>query len=51
LAHLDQLATDADNILARPGDAEIYAMAGELRELLVVMRAKVEAKLDWVGDQ
>ena len=32
LARLDQLATDAEAILAGPGDAEIYAMAEELRE-------------------
>jgi len=30
----------------RPGDVEIRAQAEELRELVVDMRAKVEAKLD-----
>jgi hypothetical protein len=45
LSRLDQLATDADTILAGPGHAEIYAMAEELRERLVDVRAKVEEKL------
>jgi hypothetical protein len=39
-------STDADLTPGRPGDAEVYAMAEDLRELLVEMRAKVEAKLD-----
>ena len=46
LAHLDQLTSEADRILAGPGDAEIGAWAEELREHLVEMRAKVEEKLD-----
>ena len=46
LAHLDQLTTDADIILADPGDVENAALAEELRELLVDMRAEVEAKLE-----
>jgi hypothetical protein len=46
LAHLDQLVTDADAILAGPGDAEIYAWVEDIREQLVETRAKVEEKLD-----
>jgi len=46
LARLDQLSTESDAILADPGDVENGAMAEELRELLVDMRAKVDAKLD-----
>jgi hypothetical protein len=36
-------------IVAGRGDAEVYAMAEDLRELLVDMRTKVEAKLDQHG--
>ena len=46
LARLDQLTSDADALLAEPGDVENGAMAEELRELVVDMRAKVEAKLE-----
>jgi len=46
LAQLDQLTSEAELILAEPGDADNGAMAEELRELLVVMQAKVEAKLE-----
>ena len=46
LAHLDQLNTDAEAILAEPADTETLATAEELRELLVDMRANVEEKLD-----
>jgi hypothetical protein len=46
LARLDQLVTEADAILAAPGDAEIYAMAEDMREGFVAMQAKVESKLD-----
>ncbi len=46
LARLDQLATEADAILAEPADVELGCMAEELRELLVDMRAKLEEKLD-----
>jgi hypothetical protein len=50
LARLDRMVTEADAILAGPGDAEIYAWAEELRELHVEMQAKVEAKLDRVTE-
>jgi hypothetical protein len=46
LAKLDQLVTDADSVLAGPGDVEIYASMEDIREHLVEMRARVEAKLD-----
>jgi hypothetical protein len=46
LAHLDQLATHAEAILADPADTDILPMADELRELLNDMRAKVEEKID-----
>ena len=46
LSRLDQLTTEAEAILAGPGDVEIGVWAEELREHLVEMRAKVEAKLD-----
>ena len=46
LARLDQLQTEAEAILAEPGDAEIAAWAEELREMHVEMQAKVEEKLD-----
>jgi hypothetical protein len=45
LARLDQLSSDAEAILTEPGVVENGAMAEELRELLVDMRAKVESKL------
>jgi hypothetical protein len=46
LAKLDQLVSDADAVLVGPGDAEIYAWMEDIREQLVEMRARVEAKLD-----
>ena len=46
LARLDQLSAEAGALLADPGDVETGAMAEELRELVVDMRAKVEAKLE-----
>jgi hypothetical protein len=48
LSRLDQLSTEADAILREPGDTELLPMAEELRELVVDMRAKVEAKPDRV---
>ena len=49
LSRLDQLGTEAEALLAAPGDTELLPMAEELRELLVDMRAKVEEKLDQVS--
>jgi hypothetical protein len=46
LSRLDQLTSEADQILAEPVYADVGAMAEELRELLVDMQAKVEEKLD-----
>jgi hypothetical protein len=46
LARLDQLITDADAVLAGPGDVEIYARMEDTREQLVEMLARVEEKLD-----
>jgi hypothetical protein len=46
LAHLDQLAMDAEALLADPVDIDILPMVDELRELLNDMRAKVEEKID-----
>ncbi len=46
LAKLDQLDSEADAVLAGPGDAEIYAWMEDVREHMVEMRARVEAKLD-----
>ena len=46
LARLDQLTTEAEEILAGPADVEIGCMAEALREMLIDMRAKVEEKLD-----
>ena len=46
LSRLDQLSATADELLVEPADAEVGAMAEELRELLVEMRATVEEKLD-----
>jgi hypothetical protein len=46
LSRLDQLSSEAEQIVAEPVYADIAVMAEELRELLVDMRAKVEAKLD-----
>jgi hypothetical protein len=46
LSRLDQLTSEADQILAEPVYADVGMMAEELRELLVDMRAKVEEKLD-----
>ena len=46
LSRLDQLTSEVDLILAEPVYADVGAMAEELRELLVDMRAKVEEKLD-----
>jgi hypothetical protein len=50
LARLNQLSADAEAILADPGDVE-NGVAEELRELLVDMRAEVEAKLDALARQ
>jgi hypothetical protein len=46
LAKLGQLVSDADAVLAGPGDVEFYAWLEDIREQLVEMRARVEAKLD-----
>ena len=46
LAGLDRMQTDAEAILHGPRDAEITALADELRELIVEMQAKVEEKLE-----
>jgi hypothetical protein len=46
LAQLDQLVTDANAVLADPGDAGIYARMEDIREQLVETRAQVEEKLD-----
>jgi hypothetical protein len=46
LSRLDQLTSEADQILAEPVYADVGIMAEELRELLAEMRAKVEEKLD-----
>lgn len=46
LAKLDQLISDAESLLASPGDMDVGVRADELRELLIEMRAKVEEKLD-----
>lgn len=46
LSRLDQLTSEADQILAEPVYADVGMMAEELRELLLDMRAKVEEKLD-----
>jgi hypothetical protein len=45
LSRLDQLTSEADQILAEPVYADVGMMAEELRELLVDMRAKVEENL------
>jgi hypothetical protein len=50
LAKLDQLITDADEVLAGPGDADIFARMEDIREQLVETRARVEAKLDRAAD-
>ena len=44
------METEANAILAGPGDAEIYVWAEELRELNVEMRASIEAKLERVTE-
>jgi hypothetical protein len=45
-SQLDQLVTDADNVLVDTGDAGIYARMEDIREELVETRAQVEEKLD-----
>ena len=45
LASLDQLSATAELISANPGDAEIGALAEELRELIADTQAKVESKI------
>jgi hypothetical protein len=40
------MQTDAEGILHGTRDAEITALADELRELIVEMQAKVEEKLE-----
>jgi hypothetical protein len=51
LARLDRLETETGELLAEPGDSEILPRAEELRELIVEMRAGVEAKLDRAANQ
>jgi hypothetical protein len=46
LARLDRLETEANAILDELGDTDNIPMTLELVELLMDMRAKVEAKLD-----
>ena len=46
LVRLDQTLSEADAILAEPGDVENVALAEELRELLTHMQARVEGKLE-----
>ena len=46
LARLDQMIANAEELLADPADTENLAMMNELRELLVDLQARVEAKLD-----
>jgi hypothetical protein len=45
-ARLDQMLAEASAILAGPGDSELYMMAEDLREWVVMMQAKVEETLD-----
>jgi hypothetical protein len=40
------MQTDAEGVLHGPRDAEITALADELRELIVEMQGKVEEKLE-----
>ena len=49
-AQLDRLLAEADSILADPVYADIGTLAEELRELVVDMQAKVDEKLDQVGE-
>lgn len=49
LARLDQIETDANAILANPVDTDNLPLAEELRELIVEMQARVEAKLQRIG--
>lgn len=42
----DQLSATTELFLAEPSDAEIGALAEELRELIANIQAKVESKLD-----
>jgi hypothetical protein len=46
LAHLDQLVTYAERVLAAPADTETLAQAEDVREMLNDMRASVEEKID-----
>ena len=46
IARLDQLQSEAEQILAQPVYSDVGARAEELRELIVEMQALVEEKLD-----
>ena len=46
LARLDQLETQANEILGGPVYPDVGELAEELRELLIDMRARVEEHLD-----
>jgi hypothetical protein len=46
LDHLDQLVTEADAVLADPGDTDDHPLVGNLRKQLTEMRATVEYKID-----
>jgi hypothetical protein len=50
-AQLDRMLADADSILAEPVYPDIGVLAEELRELVVDMQAKVDEKLDRIGDK
>jgi hypothetical protein len=50
LATLDQMSAAADGIRAEPIFADLDVYAEELQGLLIVMRGKVEEKLDQLAE-